>query len=355
MIDLDALDICRKIDKGGMRLHLLDFPGYCSEAWEDALRFEFELASGCGEIDTVLVLGMGGSAIAGDLLAGLRLSDSRTRMLVHRDYDLPGSVDAGTLVIASSYSGMTEETISAFKQSLATPAKKLVLTSGGILKSLAEEHGIPVFPVNHPGPPRAALAHSFFPLLGICQKLGIMPDAKPDVDEMLLTLKKLQDICTDTCPTVRNPAKKLANSLFGNLAVIYGAGYLCPVAQRWKTQINENSKSLAVYEFFPELNHNAVMGYRFPAEVLDRSFVVLLRSPHLHPRTLMRYRFTAELMDQAGIRHETVDGTGDSALSQVFSLVLLGDWVSYYLALLNETDPSLVSAIDFLKKRLADS
>jgi len=127
------------------------------------------------------------------------------------------------------------------------------------------------------------------------------------------------------------------------------------VALRWKTQINENSKAWAFYEILPELNHNAVVGYEFPPELAQRLFVVFLRSPDLHPRTVLRYKFTGEMLNQAKVSYETIDAKGKSALSQMMSLVIFGDWVSYYLALLNETDPYPVKIIDFLKKRLAES
>jgi glucose/mannose-6-phosphate isomerase len=140
----------------------------------------------------------------------------------------------------------------------------------------------------------------------------------------------------------------------GRLVIIYGGGILSKVAFRWKTQFNESSKACAFSECLPELNHNAVVGYRFPSWLAERGFVVLLRSPSLHPRILMRYNVTAEILADAGIAHEVVEAKGESPLSQIMSGVLLGDYVSYYLAMLNEVDPSPVAAIDYLKGRLAE-
>jgi len=171
---------------------------------------------------------------------------------------------------------------------------------------------------------------------------------------MARVLEKIQASIDDTCAIPLNPAKQLAVKLYDHVVVIYGAGILAPVAQRWKTQINENSKAWAFYEIFSELNHNAVVGYEFPAEIADKAFIVLLRSPLLHERILVRYKITSEVLGQAKIEHETVDALGNSALSQMMSLILFGDWVSYYLALLNETDPSPVKVIDYVKKRLIE-
>ncbi len=148
-------------------------------------------------------------------------------------------------------------------------------------------------------------------------------------------------------------AKQLAARLHGRLPVIYGAGALAEVARRWKTQFNENSKAWAFHEVFPELNHNAVVGYQFPKELLSKIRVILLRSSFLHERIQLRYRITGELLDQVKVSHEFVDGVGKSPLSQVLSLVLFGDYVSYYLAILYRVDPSPVKVIDYLKDQLA--
>jgi glucose/mannose-6-phosphate isomerase len=143
--------------------------------------------------------------------------------------------------------------------------------------------------------------------------------------------------------------------LHGKLIIIYGAGITSEVARRWKTQFNENSKAWASYETFPELNHNAVVGYQFPKELSQNVFVVLLRSTSLHQRILARYQITAEIMNKAGIKYQIIDSEGRTDLSQVTSLVFFGDWVSYYLAILYETDPSPVKIIDYLKERLGST
>lgn len=150
-----------------------------------------------------------------------------------------------------------------------------------------------------------------------------------------------------------NPAKQLASKLYGHLPVIYGAGIISEAAHRWKTQLNENSKAWAFYEVFPELNHNAVVGYQFPEELTGRVVVVLLRSDYLPQRLQLRYQITCQLLEQAKVGYQIVDGEGNSSLSQMMSLVLLGDYVSYYLAMLYKIDPSPVKAIAFLKEQLA--
>jgi len=156
-------------------------------------------------------------------------------------------------------------------------------------------------------------------------------------------------------PLPRNPAKQLAHRLYSRLPIIYGAGILSGVARRWKTQLNENSKAWAFYEVFPELNHNAVVGYQFPPELAGKIMIILLRSAHLHKRIQLRHQVTCRLLEQARVNYQIVDGEGTSQLSQLMSLVLFGDYISYYLAIMHKVDPSPVKAIDYLKEQLNDS
>jgi glucose/mannose-6-phosphate isomerase len=353
MIDLDNASVYRQFDKSGMLDHLHEFPEQCRKAWEKVLNFE--LPREYIKISSVVIAGMGGSAIGGDIVRRLALAESKAPVWVHRDYGLPAFVDAGTLVIASSYSGNTEETLSAFTKSLGTGSKKLVITSGGKLKQLAEQEGIPTFVIDYQAPPRAALPHSFVPLVGIFQKLGLLADKSADLQEAVDILKKLSRDLLETKPLASNPAKQLAVKLRERIAVIYGAGILSEVARRWKGEFNENSKAWAFFECFPELNHNAVVGYEFPPEAKEKTFVLMLRSSSLHPRNLLRYEVTSKLLASAGIAYEFVEARGKSALAQVLSLVLLGDYTSFYLSILNEVDSSSTDAIDFVKQHLAQS
>jgi len=248
---------------------------------------------------------------------------------------------------------MTEETLSSFEQALKIDSKKLVITTGGMLKSIAEEKNVPIFSFDYKAQPRAALAFSFLPILGFLQRLGLLSDKSADVSETVEVLQELAGKIREDVPLSGNPAKQLANRLYGHLSVIYGAGILSEVAHRWKTQLNENSKAWAFYEVFPELNHNAVVGYQFPPELANKIMVVLLRSTSLQRRIHLRYRVTCQLLDRAKVGYQTVDGNGTSALSQMMSLVLFGDYTSYYLAILCRIDPSPVKAIDYLKEQLA--
>lgn len=353
MANLDDPKVYRELDPANMLEQLHKFPEQCRAAWRKA--GEFKLPPDYTNINKVVILGMGGSAIAGDLLQSLVSGVSKPIVFVHRDYDLPAFVDDSTLVIASSYSGNTEETLSAFSQALKTKSKKLAMTTGGKLQALAEEAAAPVFHIDLVAQPRAALGYSFMPLLGFLQKLNLIQDMTAEVEMMIQHLEALRAELKQTVPASSNQAKQTATRLHDKIVVIYGAGILAPVARRWKTQINENSKAWAFHELLPELNHNAVVGYQFPKELASRLYVVLLRCPSLNHRTVTRYQVTGELLKQNGIGFEIVDSQGKSPLDHMMGLVYFGDWVSYYLAILNRVDPTPVTAIDYLKKRLSES
>jgi len=352
-INLDDPQVYKQYDLEGMLICLHEMPQLCQQAWQMAMKLN--LPQDYSKVNKVVILGMGGSAIGGDLVNSLAVSEAKLPILIHRDYNLPAFIDAKTLVIASSYSGMTEETISSFEQAVATEAKKLVITTGGKLKTMAEERNVPVFSFDYKAQPRAALAFSFIPILCFLQKLGFISDKSAQVAETVQVLQELSQRINESVLLPRNSAKQLANRLYGHLPVLYGGGIVSEVAHRWKTQLNENSKAWAFYEVFPELNHNAVVGYQFPKELASKIVVILLRPAHLPKRIQLRYQITCQLLEQAKVDYQIIDGDGISPLSQMMSLVLYGDYVSYYLAILYKIDPTPVKAIDFLKEQLAQN
>jgi glucose/mannose-6-phosphate isomerase len=350
-INLDDIKIYEKNDPEGMLARIKELPLQCRQAWQAVT--EMPLPASYKDIDKVVILGMGGSAIGGDLVKSLVQSEAKIPIIVHRDYGLPAYVDEKTLLIGSSYSGNTEETLSGFELALKTRAKKLAITSGGKLQKMAESKNIPVFKIEYKAQPRAALGFSFIPALGVLQKLGFIQDKSADVAEMVAVLEGLVTKLDEKSPVKANPAKQLAQRLYGRLPVVYGAGIAAEAAHRWKTQFNENSKAWGFYEVFPELNHNATVGYPLPKEIASGIRVVLLRSPGFNQRIKLRYDVTVELLKQAGVAYEFVDSEGQSALAQMVSLVSVGDWASYYLAILYGVDPSPVRVISYLKDRLA--
>jgi glucose/mannose-6-phosphate isomerase len=348
---LDDLAAYRRIDPQGMLDRIRDLPRQCRAAWQEAQTLE--LPDDYWDIDKVVILGMGGSAIAGDFLGLLAALESPVPVFSHRNYDLPLLVDGRTLLIASSYSGNTEEVLSSFERGLGTGAKKVVITGGGRLLTTARANGVPAFVFHYEAEPRAALGYSFMPLLAIAQKVGIVADKSEDVDEASVVMEDLATRIAETVPLAGNPAKQLAQKLHQRLPVIYGAGILAQVGRRWKGQLNETSKMWCFYEELPEANHNAVVGYGLPKEIAAKALVVFLRAPSLHPRILLRYDLTQMALEEAGVESTTVDAEGKSPLAQMMSAVLFGDWVSLYLAILNGVAPAPTPSIATLKERLA--
>ncbi len=351
MIDLDNVQELRRLDPEGMLDRIAELPEQLRNAWRNAVGLS--LPADYAAVDNVVIMGLGGSAIGGDLVRSLVAGEARVPIEVVRDYDLPAYVGARTLAIAASYSGNTEETLAAYTAARARGAKLVVTTTGGQLLARAREHGVPAVQFTYKAQPRAALGHSLVPLLVILQKANIVGDKGGDVAEAARVLERARAQIDENVPSERNRAKQIAKDLYGRLPVVYGGGLTAEVARRWKGQCNENGKHWAAFDIFPELNHNTVVGYEFPANVADSLRVVFLENEHLHPRVKVRYRVTQEILRQRGIVYHVVRAEGAGPLAQMLEAVYVGDYVSYYLAMLNGVDPSPVKVIDFLKSELA--
>ena len=348
---LDEPSLYPRLDPTNLRDRLRTFPSQCRKAWDEATSFRLPLDY--SQANRVVVMGMGGSAIGGDLLADLVSLEDSPPITVSRDYRVPSHVDERTLILACSHSGETEETLSGFRQALARGAKIVAVTGGGTLAAEAQANKVPVFRVPYVGEPRSALGYSFIVPTVLLMSLGLVSDKSSSFMEAAVVLDGLVPELDEGSPYEGNLAKRMASELLGRLVVIYGAGVFGSVARRWKTQLNENAKIWAFFDHLPEAHHNSVVGYPLPSSVNALAFAILLRPAQLHPRTVLRYEITSDLLAKESISQRTIEGRGDSLLSQVLSTILLGDYISYYLALLQGVDPSPVSVIDYVKERLA--
>jgi len=349
-----------RLDSEGMLSHALNLPHTCTEAWQLAARTLPHLdvvktaqKAGTG-VRQIVVVGMGGSAIGGDLVSALVSDECPCPISVHRGYDLPHCV-AGpdTLVIGCSHSGNTEETLSAFSQAYARGTSLLAITTGGELERLAVELGVSVARYAYPSQPRAALGYPMMLLINLLFQLGLVADKTHDVSEATDVMLAWQAEIDDTTPVAANPAKQLAVQMTQRMPIVYGAGLMEPVARRWKTQFNENAKSWSFYEGMPELNHNAVVGYEQSERIREGSYVVMLRSHYDSARVLTRWRITSELLLREGVGNQQVSARGQSRLAQMLSLIHFGDLVSVYLAFANNVDPTPIGPIAYLKEELA--
>lgn len=352
MINLDDLNVYKRMDPQGMGDRIAEIGQQIDEARKLVASFphpgpEFARAM------NILILGMGGSAIGADLVRALVEGQSTVPILVSRDYRVPGFVGPETLAIASSHSGDTEETLSATEDALQRGAKVIVMTTGGKLAQMARERNLPILHFQSAAQPRAALGFSFGLLLGLLGKLGYVDEALFGMDEAVAMARSAPLSLGPDVPTDVNPAKQMALRIQGKLPVIYGGGILSEVARRWKGQFNENAKAWSYFEQLPELNHNAVAGYENPPDLAGNLYVILLASFTNHPRVAARVRITAQVLQQKGVMHQVVDAQGNSPVAQMINSILIGDYASYYLALLYGSDPTPVRLLDFFKAQLA--
>ena len=342
-----------KLDPSDMIRKVLDFPAQCQDARSQVLAHPPKLkVSG---IRQVILAGLGGSAIGGDILKSLTWKNAGFSLTVNRHYTLPGWAGKDTLVVCSSYSGGTEETLSVFKQAVAKKLKVLVMTSGGELMKLAHKAKTPVLALPGGLPPRAALGYSFFTLLTALESLKLLPSYTGAFDETLEILTRQASQYGPLSETARNPAKLLALFLHEKLPLFYaGQDHLDSAGLRWKTQMNENAKQIALFNVIPEMNHNEILGYSFPEALTKKMAVVLLRQPQGdHPQIARRFDLLKGMITSKAAGVTEIEAKGKSLLAQIFSVIYLGDFSSVYLAYLKGVDPTPIGLIDQFKSRLS--
>ncbi len=347
---LDEESILRERDPDGMLETLAGLPEQCQDAL--LLGDDAPLPS-LRQPQQVVMGGLGGSAIGGDLVRILMAREARVPLVVVRDYLLPAFVDENTLVFLTSYSGNTEETLSTYEDAGKKGAERLVLTTGGRLAECAQRDGVPWIRVPSGLPPRSAIGYLSLPVLVVLSRLGIIPFERRDGCELVETMRRMREQLGPQNPCEKNPAKALAISLYGRIPLVYGTAQTTEAAAlRWKGQINENAKALAYYNVLPEMNHNEVVGFEAPGESLGSLAVIFLRDKADHPRVQARIEITKEILRGRVAVIKEYWGEGNSLLSRLFSLIYLGDYASVYLALLYGINPKPVAVIDYLKREL---
>lgn len=296
------------------------------------------------EIRNVLVIGLGGSAFGGEIIKNYVTNELKVPYEIIRDYSVPAYVSEHTLLIASSYSGNTEETLSMLEAALPANPKVVCITSGGKLKGIAEEKGYDHIVIPGGFPPRSASALSIVQQLYALHKLGLIGDFRADLQEALSLVDGFSD---------NENATFIAQQLQGKIPILYSAPNFESVAIRWRQQIEENSKHIAFHHVIPEMNHNELVGWKNPAGILEDSVVLVFRTPLNHPRTEIRMDICRDIFSEYADQVIEIAPEGESHLGQLFYYMHLGDWVSLYLANLNEEEPTPVKVIDFLKGELA--
>lgn len=344
-------ELIAQYDSSNMRRLIADFPRQAEEAAAigEATRIKLSASS----VRNIVISGLGGSAIGGDLLRSYLAGEIKVPIAVNRNYLLPQYVNDKSLVIISSYSGNTEETISSHKDAVKRKAKILCVTSGGTVKAFAEQKKQPFIHIPGGLPPRAALGYSFFPTLIALSKLGLIRSQKKEIKETIALLQKKSAVYSNH-EAENNPALVLAKKLHGKLPVIYSsADRFDTVNLRWRGQFAENAKMLSYGNLFPELNHNEIVGWEVQKDIMSKIHVVILHDRDDHVRIQRRMEITKNIIGEFADGISEVNSEGKSLLARMFSLLHLGDWVSFYLAMLNHVDPTPVKKIDFLKSELA--
>jgi glucose/mannose-6-phosphate isomerase len=312
---------------------MLDLPRQIEEASELANNITIP-----GPFDNIVILGMGGSALPGEFLSSY--ADLPVPLIICKEYELPKVVRSKSLVFAISYSGNTEEIVLTFREARRRGAKLVAIASGGKIEEIATREGVPFVKVPSGIQPRAALPYLFFPVLSVLHNAKILPFPEDAVKEMIVALRN---------PSYMDRAKALAEKLVDKIPLVYSSQKFKAVAYKWKINFNENSKTHAFYNVFPELNHNEMVGY---TKLSGNYHTIILQDESDLPRVKERIKLTKNIIASKGIDTTIIEVTGNSHLARMFSALHLGDLTSYYLADLRNVDPEPVEVVEDFKKRL---
>jgi len=349
---LDNFEKVKSVDKSGMLKFSIDAAKHYREAFKVAEKIVVSYPKPAN----IVVAGLGGSAIGGDLLKDWSKNQLTVPIEVSREYSLPKYAGKKTLAVICSYSGDTEETLSSYLDALKQKCMIFCISSGGALIKYAKKHKVPFLQVPSGMPPRAALPYMLVPQLVLLQKVGLVKGVKEELDETTTLLEKISQENGPLTPTGDNFAKTVATHVGDTAPVIYGFGFFRGVAQRFKQQFNENSKSAAKWEFFPELNHNEIVGWEGRGEQCKYFSVIFIRDIENEPIEISsRIDITEQIMEQKGLITFDLKVQGKSILARMLSTILVGDFASVYLAVLRGADPTPVKTINLLKGALQEN
>ncbi|MBU0759629.1 MAG: bifunctional phosphoglucose/phosphomannose isomerase [Candidatus Omnitrophica bacterium] len=353
MNSLDNRDVISKLDASSMLKLISGLPDQCREAGEIGKRVT--LSKPGRRIDNIVFAGLGGSAIGADVVRIYLQNELKVPVVVSRNYTLPDFAGNNTLLFCASYSGNTEETLSSFKDGLARGTFIITMGSGGKLKEQALKNNFKHIDIPKRFPPRTALGFMSITVLVVLSRLGFIKSKDREIEDTCSRLAELRDkeIGADV-PFQKNISKKLASAIHGRYAIVYGTSDSSEAASiRWRGQIAENAKALASSHVLPEMNHNEIVGWEFPRDVLKDIKVIFLRDKNDHPRTQHRVKISMDIIKKSGAEIFEIERKSGGLLARMFSLIYIGDFVSFYLAILNNIDPTPVKCVDYLKEELA--
>ena len=350
-MNFDDLTVYPTLDPQNMLAEINSLPDQLEKAWELG---QTQPLPEVENMTRVVIAGMGGSAIGADLLTAYMEPLCPVPVIVQRDYTLPAwATGSETLVIASSHSGNTEETLSAFEQALERKCPILAVATGGKLAQRAAETNTPFFTFAHKGQPRAAVGYSFGLLLSAFARLGLIPDPSAELEDALTAMRAAQKHWQIEVPATQNAAKRQAGQLMGRWVSVFGSEVLAPVARRWKGQLSELAKAWGQFEALPEADHNSLAGLMQPEAVLGNMIAMFLLAPSYHPRNALRGELTKKAFMLEGVSTDFFIAQGETRLAQQWTTLLFGDYMAYYLAIAYGADPTPIPALDVFKAEMA--
>lgn len=349
-MNLDNASQFSELDASNMLGAIQELPDQLLKAWETANRLPLPEKK---NFSRIIVAGMGGSAIGADILASYIFNQCNVPLTILRGYQLPAWASGpDDLVICSSHSGNTEETLAVFQEALNKKCTLMAVSTGGHLTELATENNCVAWVFNHKGQPRAAVGYSFGLLLNLFTRLNLIPEQSGEVDKAVSEMRILLGEIDADIPVTKNLAKRIAGQAVGRIPVVFGTEFLEPVARRWKTQWNEIGKCPAQFEFLPEADHNTLAGLVCPEELVYKTYAVFLTSGRYQERNQKRHELTAETFMVSGACIDKIICSGSTKLAEIWKTILLGDLISFYTAMLYEVDPTPVEALEDFKRAM---
>jgi glucose/mannose-6-phosphate isomerase len=351
-VDLNDVNKFKQLDPEDMIGHINGLPDQLAAAWKLGNKLALPRWRG---ITQVVVAGMGGSAIGSDLVAAYAEHILKAGWTTWRDYGLPAWVKGNeTLVVCSSHSGNTEETLSAFEAARAAGCRVLAVCTGGELAKIAKKAKTPLWVFKHKGQPRTAVGYSFGLLLAVAARLKLLPDPSSDVADAVAAMKDQQKTFVPEVRDTSNPSKRMGGQFMGRWITIYGAGLMGPVARRWKTQLNEVAKVAASFEIIPEADHNALQGVMQPEAQFNATMAIFLQAAHNDPRNERRTELTRMAIMLQGQNTDTITAQGSSRMANLWTALHYGDYAAYYLAMAYGVDPTPVPMLGELKEKMKE-
>lgn len=354
MANLDSEDEILKLDEGKILDSIRKLPEQFAQAWDEVGKIS--LPAGYNACQNVVICGMGGSALGGRIVDSLSWGRARTPIEIYTEYQIPNYVNEATLVILSSYSGNTEETLSAANFALEKKARIIGITTGGKLAEFLKENKLPAYifepKFNPSGQPRMGLAYSIGAILRLLSQFAYIRFADEE-NEIKETIKKFIREFDADIPSERNLAKLMASKIKGKVPIIFASEQLVGSAHAFSNQLNENAKTFSALFDIPEANHHLMEGLKFPSEAREFLTFLFIKSKLYSPEVEKRYSITKEVIEKNGYPTLTYITSSEDKYCEIFEILVLGSYISFYLAMLEDINPSPIPWVDYFKEKLS--